>query len=157
MLFKSLAWHRQTPFRCLSGQAVNLSKAIQVACQSLLGASIVILLGCQQEPAGLAKANFDILALDEQGLDKGVAVDFEFCLANQEALIDEVINLYPDLQVMSTSPGRIGCQVTSNGQGEQEGKQVLVLGNTAVADFQQHFISLSQHPSITRIDRTYWE
>ncbi|MFO6422591.1 hypothetical protein [Motilimonas sp. KMU-193] len=128
-------------------------KCIQGICQYVFLALSLLVVGCQQQSDGLAKANFDIRALDSQGLDGGVALDFEFCLANQDALIDEVNQLYPKLQIMASSRGRIGCDVSPKG----DGAQILVIGNTAVENYRTHFINLAAHPSIVRIERTYWE
>ncbi|MCE2571979.1 hypothetical protein [Motilimonas eburnea] len=145
--------------QALPVQAHATKERIQGLCQSVfLALCVALLSGCQQEVTQAVastetKANFDLADIDNQGLANGVTLDFEFCLANQEALINEVKALYPQLQVMKASRGRIGCEVDSNGQGSQ----VLVIGNTGVDNYRAHFNELLLHPSIVRIERTYWE
>lgn len=111
------------------------------------------ILGCVNEINVLDKADFDISILDQQGLLQGVALNFEFCIANKEHLLAEISQLYPDLTMMPSSPGRIGCAVQSDGKG----KQVLVVGSTYVKGYRAHFEALLSHPSIHKVQRTYWE
>lgn len=111
------------------------------------------LMGCVNEINVFDKADFDITTLDQHGLLQGVALDFEFCIANKERLLAQVSSLYPHLTFMPSSPGRIGCAVQSDGQG----KQVLVVGSTNVKEYRAHFEALLSHPSIHKVQRTYWE
>ncbi|MDO6526341.1 hypothetical protein Q4519_11665 [Motilimonas sp. 1_MG-2023] len=129
-------------------------KSLLFSCQLM----IVLLLsisnvGCINNINNLNKSDFDIEALDEQGLLNGVAVDFEFCVANSKAVMAQIAARYPNLQFMTSSPGRIGCHVQEDGQGEQ----VLVIGSTLVPQYREHFRQLLASDEITAVKRVYWE
>ncbi|MCE2594881.1 hypothetical protein K6Y31_08645 [Motilimonas cestriensis] len=109
--------------------------------------------GCDRKINQLGKADFDIKALDAHGLLNGVAVDFEFCVANSDAVMEQVKASYPDLQFMAASRGRIDCDVRADGKGEQ----VLVIGSTHVPKYREHFSELLASDEIAVVKRVYWE
>jgi hypothetical protein len=64
----------------------------------------------KMEKINMAKIEFDYTSIDEQGLRNGqVAVDYEFCIPANEALLTQVMNIDPAVRVMKASKGRIGC------------------------------------------------
>ena len=108
----------------------------------MFGTVALLMFGCQNRtelPDWAA-------ALDENGLRNGqVAQDFEFCFAPDAERFAQLQNIYPNLQAPTKSPGRSQCA-----DGEW-----LVIGNSHLAGFHQHFANLLQQ--VGEISPTHWE
>jgi len=97
------------------------------------------------------KISFDLAQLDENGLfgpaDGKRALDFEFCIPNDEQYLAEIRGIDPDIHCSPGSRGRIGCTE----------EQALCLGNTVGKDYRATLCRLSNLEYITRIDQNFWE
>ena len=89
--------------------------------------------------------------IDENGLigppDGKVAVDYEFCIPYDNAHLQEIKEIDPDIGCDYGPTGRIGC--TNN--------EYLCIGNTHQKDFRSILCKLSTLGYVERIDRTFWE
>lgn len=132
---------------------MNKSKFTFVFCINLI---LISLYSCkstqstlsesEKEECKLEKVKFDLNEIDEQGLVNKVAVDFEFCILNQQKYIDEVFAIDESLKQLA-SKGRSNC-----------GKdQVLIVGNTYKKEYKKILCKISQLTYVKEINRTYWE
>lgn len=98
------------------------------------------------EECKLEKVKFDLNEIDEQGLLNKVAVDFEFCILNQQKYIDEVIAIDASLK-----------QIASKGRSKCSKDQVLIIGNSSNKEYKKILCKISQLTYVKEINRTYWE
>ena len=100
---------------------------------------------------GCGKIDFDLDALDEQGLigppDGKVAVSYEFCIPKDQKAVDEVRTIDPTIAFHPDSRGRSGC-------GPME---VLCLGSTNQRGFREVLEKLCELEYVRRIQRTWYE
>lgn len=104
------------------------------------------------DPATLAKINFDISKIDEQGrygpADGKRTLDYEFCIPKTEEKMAIIRKIDPDIQMPGQSRGRIGC-----GKMEQ-----LCLGNTGgKADWKKVLLDIAGQDFVKRIEQNYYE
>ena len=99
----------------------------------------------------ISKINFDLNIFDEDGLyGEGTskrAMDYEFCIPNDENIIQQIKKIDPSVKDYKTTKGRIGCSE----------KEVLCIGNTHQKNFKAILIELASLDFIKRIDPTYFE
>jgi len=97
------------------------------------------------------KMTFDPNRLDDNGLlDTGKskrALAYEFCIPDTAQCKNEVKAIDPTLQLMSGSPGRIGC-------GKDES---LCIGSTHQREFKRILQQLTELNYIKRIDECFFE
>ncbi|RJG42547.1 lipoprotein [Motilimonas pumila] len=112
----------------------------------LVFSAVLALSACQHESTQWHKLDFDIKEINDKGLKNGVGVDFEFCLAQQASLKQQVQQAYSGLQFQQ-SPGRIGCNA----------EQWLVIGNTLQPNYRQQLTELVAIAEVSEIKQTFWE
>ena len=99
----------------------------------------------------LAKIHFDLTGFTEEGLygppDGLRALDYEFCIPADPALVDEVRAIDPTLSVFPDSPGRIGCGVD----------EYLCIGTTHQPDFRAVLLRLAELEYVQHIVPSYGE
>jgi hypothetical protein len=109
------------------------------------GATEVCDTGC------LDKIDIDLDKLNEEGLygppDGLRALDYEFCIPADEALLDEVKAIDSSVVFYRKSPGRIGCQT----------EQYLCIGNTHQENFRHVLCKLAALSYVNLIQETFWE
>lgn len=121
--------------------------------QLSIGLSLIALglVACASAPSAPSKLRFELGGIRADGLvgpaDGLVAVDYEFCVPAEPAILAEVRRLDSTIQISLVSRGRIG---------RREG-QALCLGNTHQAHWRQVLESLAALPYITEIRRCYFE
>lgn len=97
------------------------------------------------------KIRFDLSVLNSDGLignaDSLVAVDYEFCIPENEQYVEEVRDLDSSIQLHQASPGRIGC----------DSREYLVIGNTHQPNFKTVLTNLANLSYVERIERCFWE
>ncbi len=95
-----------------------------------------------------AKIKFDYSAIDDSGLRNGeVAVDYEFCVPANEAILDQVIKIDPGVRVLKSSKGRIGCS-------EQ---QWLCINSTHSPGWKKKLDAIASLYFVERILETFYE
>ena len=106
---------------------------------------------CGLTGSGLWKIEFDYGQLDAAGLwgQEGGrrAFDYEFCLPDQDHVLQRILRIDPSLEIYQDSPGRIGC-------GEEE---VLGIGNTHQENWRCVLEKLAEDPDIHKISQTFFE
>jgi len=95
-----------------------------------------------------AKIEFDYSAIDENGLRNGeVAVDYEFCIPANEDLLKEVMAIDPNVRLMKSSKGRIGCSK----------QQWLCINSTHSPGWKDKLYSIASLEYVERIQQTFYE
>lgn len=122
-----------------------------------IGAAVLALcFACQPVPSAdsssaMDKITFDLSALDENGLygpaDGKRSLDYEFCIPTGDTYAEAVSAIDPSAQFFPQSRGRIGC-------GEE---QVLTIGNTHQANYQEILMELANLDYVERIQQVDWE
>ena len=101
--------------------------------------------------AAIDKIAFDLSTLDADGLygptDGKRSLDYEFCIPTGDAYAQAVSAIDPSTQFFPQSRGRIGC-------GDDE---VLAIGNTHQANYEDILIELANLDYIERIQPVDWE
>lgn len=108
--------------------------------------------GCGQQASDpMKKIKFDLDRLNDQGLqgppDGLRSLSYEFCIPNDEALIQEVMQIDQSAQVYRGAPGRVGC-----GDG-----QLLVIGDTHQPAFRQTLEQLARLDYVVEVREVYFE
>ncbi len=102
----------------------------------------------KMEKINQAKIQFDYSAIDEQGLRNGeVAVDYEFCIPANEAILQEVLNIDSSIRVMKSSKGRIGCT----------NQQWLCINTTHTQDWKRKLNAIASLSYVEKILETFYE
>ncbi len=112
---------------------------------------LTILCGACTAPADMPGIRFDLTRLNPEGLqgpaDGLRALHYEFCIPDQIEVITAVTAIDPTLDLIRSSPGRIGC-----------GKdQILCLGHTHQPNYRQVLEQLDRHPQVGEIQEAVFE
>jgi hypothetical protein len=95
-----------------------------------------------------AKIKFDYSALDDSGLRNGeVAVDYEFCIPANEAILDQILKIDPGVRVMKSSKGRIRCT----------DQQWLCINSTHSPGWKNKLYAIASLDYVERIEETFYE
>jgi len=95
-----------------------------------------------------SKIQFDYSAIDDQGLRNGeVAVDYEFCIPADEAILKEVMKIDPAVRVMKSSHGRIGCSA----------QQWLCINTTYTPGWKNKLYAIASLNYVEKIKETFYE
>ena len=95
-----------------------------------------------------AKIKFDYGAIDDSGLRNGeVAVDYEFCIPADQAILDQVMKIDQGVRVMKSSRGRIGCTA----------QQWLCINSTHSPDWEKKLYAIASLSYVERIEETFYE
>jgi hypothetical protein len=95
-----------------------------------------------------AKIEFDYSSIDERGLRNGeVAVDYEFCIPANEDVFQEVMAIDPNVRLMKTSKGRIGCSR----------QQWLCINSTHSPGWKDKLYAIASLSYVERIQQTFYE
>lgn len=95
-----------------------------------------------------AKIKFDYSSIDDNGLRNGkVAVDYEFCIPADAAILDQVIKIDQGVRVMKSSKGRIGCT----------DQQWLCINSTHSAGWKTKLFEIASLSYVERIEETFYE
>ncbi len=109
------------------------------------------LVACVSAPPAESKLRFDIARIRTDGLagpaDGLVAIDYEFCVPADPAILAEVRRLDSSVQISLVSRGRMG---------RRDG-EALCQGNTHQPQWRQVLANLAALPYITEIRRCYFE
>jgi hypothetical protein len=97
------------------------------------------------------KITFDLEQFNADGLrgppDGLAAIDYEFCIPNQERHKQQIRSIDSTVQFMCGSRGRINCDKT----------RCLCIGSTHQESFRQVLLDLAAMDYIERIDWCVWE
>ncbi len=95
-----------------------------------------------------AKIEFDYSAIDENGLRNGeVAVDYEFCIPASEDILKEILAIDPNVRLMKSSKGRIGCTR----------QQWLCINSTHSPGWKDKLYAIASLDYVERIQQTVYE
>jgi hypothetical protein len=95
-----------------------------------------------------AKIQFDYSTIDDHGLRNGeVAVDYEFCIPADTAILEQVLKIDQGVRVMKSSKGRIGCT----------DQQWLCINNTHNPDWKKKLYAIASLSYVERIAETFYE
>lgn len=117
------------------------------------GVSLVALglMACTSVPSVPSKLRFAVDGIRADGLagpvDGLVAIDYEFCVPAEPAILAEVRRLDPTVQISLVSRGRIG---------RRDG-QALCMGHTHQPHWRQVLVNLAALPYVAEIRRCYFE
>jgi hypothetical protein len=107
--------------------------------------------GSEASPETMAKINFDLNEIDENGLigpvTGKVAVDYEFCIPRSETYADLVKKVNPKIKISDKSRGRIGCT-----RAEQ-----LCIGTTSQENWKSILLETAKLDFVKKINRTFYE
>ena len=96
----------------------------------------------------LSKIEFDYTTIDQDGLDRGdVAVEYEFCIPQDDNHFKEVLVIEENTKVMKSSKGRIGCM----------DQQWLCMVSTHHPQWQERLYAIASLSYVDKIIRTYYE
>ncbi len=102
-------------------------------------------------PQNSPKITFDLDQIGKDGLGtqagSKVAIDYEYCIPAEEKYAAIVRKIDPQLKIMKSSRGRIGCTKS----------QWLCMGNTHQKDWRKILIQLAELDFVAQIDRTFFE
>jgi hypothetical protein len=102
----------------------------------------------KMQPIHSAKIEFEFSSLDESGLRNGeVAVDYEFCIPASDEQLKEVIAIDPNVRVMKSSKGRIGCSK----------QQWLCINSTHSPGWKDKLFAIASLSYVERIQQTFYE
>ena len=91
---------------------------------------------------------FDISNMDAQGLRNGeVAVDYEYCIPADEKTLSKVQAIDPNVKLMKSSKGRIGCTKD----------QWLCISNSHDPEWKEKLMAITGLDFVERIEETVWE
>lgn len=94
------------------------------------------------------KIAFDYSTIDTHGLRNGeVAVDYEFCIPANEAIVQEVMKIDQGIRVMKGSVGRIGCSKS----------QWLCINTTHSEDWEKKLHTIAYLDYVEKIQETFYE
>ena len=94
------------------------------------------------------KIHFDYSSIDIHGLRNGeVAVDYEFCIPANEAILQEVLKIDAGIRVMMGSKGRIGCSKS----------QWLCINSTRSEGWKEKLHTIAYLEYVDRIQETFYE
>jgi len=95
-----------------------------------------------------AKIEFEYSSLDAEGLRNGeVAVDYEFCIPASDEQLKEVLAIDPNVRLMKSSKGRIGCSR----------QQWLCINSTHSPGWKDKLYAIASLPYVERIQQTFYE
>jgi len=104
------------------------------------------------EKIARGKIKFPLDRIDAIGLrgpeDGKTAVDYEFCIAKSQELVDRVMKIDPSVEIQPGSRGRIGCNPET---------QILCTGNTHQKNWKKILLNLARLPEISEIRECVWE
>lgn len=102
----------------------------------------------KMEKVNQAKIKFDYSSIDDNGLRNGeVAVDYEFCIPADQAILDQVMKIDQGVRVMKSSKGRIGCT----------DQQWLCINSTHSAGWKKNLLAIASLSYVERIAETFYE
>lgn len=97
------------------------------------------------------KVAVNLSKLDENGLagpsNGKVAVNYEFCISQEDKHWKSVQKIDKTAQKMAGSPGRIGCDKQS----------WLIVGSTHQPNYKRVLYDLASLTYVAKIQETYWE
>ena len=94
------------------------------------------------------KIQFDYSKIDSTGLRRGEsAVDYEFCIPAHTLTLAEVQAIEPDVRVLKSSKGRVGCSDT----------EWLCIVNTHDPDWRRKLYAIAALSYVQRIEETFYE
>jgi len=94
------------------------------------------------------KIAFDYSSIDSHGLRNGeAAVDYEFCIPANEAIVQEVMKIDAGIRVMKGSSGRIGCSKS----------QWLCINTTHSEGWKDKLHKIAYLDYVDRIQETFYE
>ena len=95
-----------------------------------------------------SKIRFDIEAIDAQGLRNGeVSMDYEYCIPADEKALSKVQTIDPNVKLMKSSKGRIGCTKD----------QWLCISNTHDPEWKEKLMAIASLDFVERIEEVVWE
>lgn len=111
---------------------------------------ILLLLSCHPKliTSEVSKINFDYSNIDDRGFRNGIApVDYEFCIPAKDMDLKKVKQIEPDVKVMKSSRGRVGCT----------DEQWLCIVNTWDDAWKKKLEQIATLPFVQRIEETFYE
>ena len=94
------------------------------------------------------KVHFDYTNLDAGGFRNGIShVDYEFCIPREDKALEQVRKIEPDVKVMKSSRGRIGCT----------DQQWLCIVSTADDEWKKKLEQIATLSFVQRIEETFYE
>lgn len=111
---------------------------------------LVILAGCAGKTGRQWQSDveFDLTDIDRDGLRHGQsAVDYEFCIPDTEEALATLRSIDPDVRVMATSRGRIGCRA----------QEILCIASTHHPDWRKRLRQIASLDFVHRIMETHYE
>ena len=105
--------------------------------------------GCNKSSADndVNKIDFDITAIDANGMQGGTYVDYEFCIPMDEDKVAEVKSIEPDVVMPAKAKGRIRCS-------EDE---FLCIVSTKGEKWKENLNAIASLSYVKRIIQTYYE
>ena len=96
----------------------------------------------------LSKIEFDYATVDDKGMmDSAISIDYEFCIPMDEAKVNEVQAIEPDVTIPKMAKGRIRC---SN-------EEWLCIVSTNGPGWKEKLYAIASLPYVTRIVKTHYE
>ncbi len=105
---------------------------------------------CKDQPSKemMNKIEFDYSSVDEKGLLNGtVALDYEFCIPKDEAKVNEIKSIVPNVTMPRMAKGRIKCS-------EEEW---LCIVSTNDASWKEQLYKIASLKYVKKIVPTYYE
>ncbi|MDQ3017991.1 MAG: hypothetical protein M3R25_14865 [Bacteroidota bacterium] len=118
---------------------------IAIICLASMSAS-----KCKDQPSKemMNKIEFDYSSVDEKGLLNGtVALDYEFCIPKDEAKVNEIKSIVPNVTMPRMAKGRIKCS-------EEEW---LCIVSTNDASWKEQLYKIASLKYVKKIVPTYYE
>jgi hypothetical protein len=118
--------------------------------------AIVFIGSCKNKPmpedaSVWNKVAINLSRLDENGLagpsNGKVAVNYEFCIPQEDKHWKTVQNIDKTAQKMAGSPGRIGCEKST----------WLIVGSTHQPNYKRVLYDLASLTYVVKIQETFWE
>ena len=116
----------------------------------LIPTCILLLISCHRKlvTTEVSKINFDYSNIDARGFRNGMApVDYEFCIPAKDADLKIVKQIEPDVKVMKSSRGRVGCTDA----------QWLCIVNTWDDAWKEKLEQIATLSFVKRIEETFYE
>lgn len=110
----------------------------------------MLLVSCHRQlvTSDVSKINFDYSHIDERGFRNGLApVDYEFCIPAKDDALKKVRQIEPDVKVMKSSRGRVGCT----------DEQWLCIVNTMDDAWKKKLEQIATLSFVGRIEETFYE